>query len=293
MKLAIQKIFVRGRRHLFWMFVLAAFTSPLASALEVRGEQVPLADIAVLPPVCKLILVDNPGAHDSTDNAALFERPGYEIAAHNRHIHHYCWALISKQKYIRAHGKIQREFYFKQFMGDIDYVLTNTVDKTWPFFHVLLIEQASMMKMRGDYPNSLLKIDEALRFQPDYDKAYALKSDVYLAMGDKKKAIAMAQTGLEKDPRSRLLRRRLEQLGIKVPPPPPPDPLVENNKENASSAGTAGDSAAALQAKGNDASDGNSNATPPAADASEKNQDKPVAGTGSQPKNNPYCRFCP
>lgn len=236
------------------------------------------------------------------------------MAAHNRHIHHYCWALISKQKYIRAHGKIQREFYFKQFMGDIDYVLTNTVDKTWPFFHVLLIEQASMMKMRGDYPNSLLKIDEALRFQPDYVKAYALKSDVYLAMGNKKKAIDTAQTGLEKDQRSRLLRRRLEQLGVKVPPPPP-DPVVDNNKENVSSLETAEKPVAAQREKENDTSENHSAVTlpiaekpntketgqgvdtkpitPPATDATEKNQDKPVTDTGSQPKNNPYCRFCP
>lgn len=236
------------------------------------------------------------------------------MAAHNPHFHHYCWALISKQRYFRAHGQTQRNYYFKEFMGDIDYVLNNTADKSWPFFHVLLIEQATMMKIRGDYPNSLLKIDEALRYKPDYDKAYALKSDVYQAMGDKKKAIDTAQTGLEKDPRSRLLRQRLEQLGVKVPPPPP-DPVVDNNKENASSTEAGGSPAATQQAKGSDASENQSIATPPiaeklnaketgqgmeskpsaptGADAVGKSQDKPVTGAGSQPKDNPYCRFCP
>jgi len=319
MKLEIQQIIVRGNRHLFWMFVLAVFTTPLASALQVRGEQVPQNDISILPPVCKLIVVEKPGAHHGAGNAplqehvALFERPGYEMAAHNPHLHHYCWALISKQRYFRANGKTQRDYYFKQFIGDIDYVLNNTADKSWPFFHVLLIEQASMMNIRGDYPRSLLKIDQALRSKPDYDKAYALKSDVLLAMGDKKKAIEVAQMGLEKDPRSRLLRRRLEQLGVKVPPPPP-GPVVDNNKENASSAEAAGSPAAAKQAKGNDASDGGSIATPPAAeipntketgsgmeakpnmapaaDPAGKNQDAPATGTGSQP-GKPYCRFCP
>lgn len=318
MKRAIEQIIVRGRRHLLLMFVLAAFTPPLASALKVRDEPVPSSDIALLPPVCKLILVEHPGAHLGAGNGplqkyvALFEQPGYEMAAHNPHLHHYCWALISKQRYFRAQGQIQREYYFKQFMGDIGYVLTNTADKKWPYFHVLLIEQASMLKIRGDYPNSLMKIDEALRFKPDYDKAYALKSDIFLAMGDRKKAIDTVQSGLEQDPRSRLLRRRLEQLGVKVPPLP--DPVPDDAKENASNAESAGSPVAGQQEKVNGAADGSSMATPPisetpniketgqgmdskmssptGADAAGKNQDKPVTGTGSLP-DKAYCRFCP
>jgi tetratricopeptide (TPR) repeat protein len=232
------------------------------------------------------------------------------MAAHNPHLHHYCWALISKQRYFRANGKTQRDYYFKQFMGDIDYVLNNTADKSWPFFHVLLIEQAGMMNIRGDYPSSLLKIDQALKSKPDYDKAHALRSDVFLAMGDKKKAIEAAQMGLEKDPRSRLLRRRLEQMGIKVPPLP--DPVAGHSRENASNAETSVGAASTQQA-GKDAGDGSSITTPaaempkaresgpgvdaspnmaPAADSSGKNQDASPTGTGSQP-GKPYCRFCP
>ncbi|TAN83679.1 MAG: hypothetical protein EPN14_03055 [Gallionella sp.] len=127
-------------------------------------------------------------------------------------------------------------------------------------------------------------------------------------MGDKKKAADTAQEGLEKIPRSKFLRWQLEQLGVKVPPLP--EPGADGSKENASSTGTAGGSAPAQPV--NDAPAANSTATPPATTtpdtretgqgaepkpdtppAAGNNQDKPAAGTDSQPKNNPYCRFCP
>lgn len=316
MKLAIQQTVISGSRHLFLSFVLAAITAPVASALQIRGELVTQNDIAVLPPVCKLIVVEKPGVHHGggdrplQEYAALFQQPGYEMAAHNPHLHHYCWALISKQRYFRANGKTQRDFYYKQFIGDIDYVLNNTADKSWPFFHVLLVEQAGMMNIRGEYPNSLLKIDQALKSKPDYDKAHALRSDVFLGMGDKKKAIEAAQVGLEKDPRSRLLRRRLEQLGVKVPPPP--DPVAGHSRENTSSAETAAGAASTPEA-GKGVDNGGSIAAPaaempkaresgpdveakpnmaPAADSAGKDQAPPATGTGSQP-GKPYCRFCP
>ena len=49
MNLIIQ-IFIRNCRSLSWMFALAALASPLASALEVRGEKVTQADISMMPP---------------------------------------------------------------------------------------------------------------------------------------------------------------------------------------------------------------------------------------------------
>lgn len=292
------------------MLALAASVSPPANALEVRGEQVSQADISMLTPVCRLILVERPSVHLKAgdgplpEDAPLFERPEYAMGKNNAHLHHYCWALVHKMRYFRARTAHEKEFRFGQFIGDIDYVLRKS-RKDWPYFHVLLADQAEMMKARGDYPFSLLKIDEALRYKPAYERAHALKSDVYLAMGDKKKAADTAQEGLEKIPRSKFLRWRLEQLGIKVSPPPEPD--ADGSKENVPGA-PASDNPAARQANGAGTPDGNNVATPatltpgtneagpgtpPTDDSAGKNQDKPATGSGNQPKDNPYCRFCP
>lgn len=315
MKLAIQQIITRGSLHLFWMFVLAIFASPLASAVEVRGEQVSQADISMLTPVCKLIMIENPNVHLKAGggplpgDAPLFERPGYGMGKDNPHLHHYCWALVHKMRYFRAGTAHEKDFRFSQFIGDIDYVLRKS-RTDWPYFHVLLVDQAEMMKMRGDYPYSILKIDEALRHKPDYERAYALKSDVYLAMGDKKKAADAAQEGLDKIPRSKFLRWRLEQLGVKVPPPPEPDADSEKENESDTETEAAGDSATAEQANETNAPDSsviaapdNDNETgqgaetrpdtPIDTDSAGKDQDKPETETDGQPKNNPYCRFCP
>ena len=294
MNLIIQ-IFIRNCRSLSWMFALAALASPLASALEVRGEKVTQADISMMPPVCKLIL-ENPGIHHTVgqhEHPELFERPEYNMAKNNEHLHHYCWALVFKSHYSNARSKTERDYLFSQFMGDIDYVRTNS-PKDWKYFNVMLVEQAEMLKTRGDFPSSLLKIEEALQHKPDYERAYALKAKVYLEMGDKKKAIDTAQEGLNKIPQSKYLRWQLEKLGVKLPPPPEAD--ADNNKGNADGAATTNAPSTATPSpdtKGIAPGLESQSNMPPAAATTEKNQDKPVPGTNSQPKNNPYCRFCP
>lgn len=312
MKLAKQHFIVRNSLHLFWILILAVFTSPLANAYKVRGEVVPQADILLLPPVCRLIEVDQPNIHFkvlygvSTEKAYLFDRPEYAMAKNNEHLHHWCYAVVHRMRYFRAKSASEKEFRYTQFMGDIDYVLRKS-RKDWQYFHVLLVDQAEMMKVRKYYQPSLLKIDEALSYKPDYERAYNLKLDVYLAMGDKKNAIEAGQEGLKKLPRSRSLRRQLKELGVNVPPL---EPEVVDSKVNASDATTAEGTLPAEQAV-NDASDDNTIATPSVTvktNANETKQDaesklntppaddsarKSYSDTGTQPKNNPYCRFCP
>lgn len=299
---------------IFGLFSLLVSGAAHAS-FETYAGKITASDKLSLSPVCRLIMFEKPSAHQPThqsENAELFNRPAYRMAKNNIHLHHYCYGLMDKHRYLISVTRADKEKYAFHFLSELDYVLRNS-DKDWPYFHVLLVDQAEMMKTRGNYPYSLLKIDEALRHKPDYERAYALKSDVYLTMGDKKKAVDTAQEGLEKIPRSKSLRWRLEQLGVKVPLPP--EPVADDNKENASGTEKGGGSEPTQQENGNDPPDGSSIATPtatvtpitkevgqgietnpnmpPSADSAVKNQDKPVTDTSDKPKDNPYCRFCP
>lgn len=279
MKLKMHKAINPGVKCSMLIVAFAIFLSPQVNALEVRAEAVPESDIAVLPPVCKLILVETPGAHHGSGrrplekHAALFDRPGYEMGKANPHLHHYCWSLIHKQRYFRAKSATERDFRFRQFMGDIDYVLKNS-DKDWPYFHVMLLEQGGMLLLRGDYPHALAKADDALRLKPGEEKAYTLKSDIHEAMGDKKKAINIALEGLEKNPASKALRRRLVRLGANIPE------FLETSKNTVPNGITPPDTA----------SESNKQTSGIETDAG--NTPTPAAST-KQPADNPYCRFCP
>jgi len=181
----------------------------------------PKTDILMLPPVCQLIM-NTPGVQgivNQRQHTELFERPEYRLAKGNPNIHHYCYALLWKFNYFRARDKAARDYSYTNFIDNIDYVLKES-DKSWPYFYVMYLEQAEMMLLKGDYAHSLEKIDQALKLKPDNEKAYALKYDVYIAMGKREPAIAAAQKGLKKNPRSPSLRRRLDKLGIKLPPLP-------------------------------------------------------------------------
>jgi len=308
MQQAILQTIANDVRHLLCVFAFAVFMSPAAHALEVGGETVSQADISMLIPVCRFIMIERPGIHlkggdgPLGTDAPLLDRPEYAMARHNATLHHYCWALIHKMRYFRARTTHEKNFRFTQFMNDTDFVLRKS-PKDWQYFHIVLIEQAKMMKIRGNYPYSLLKINEALEYKPDYERTYALKSDVYLDMDDKKKAIEAVEEGLKNIPQSRFLRRQLEKLGGNVPPLP--EPVADNSNKGTSGEGTLGGSAYEQQVNEADASNNGSIGSPetvkttvdtvlksdiPSTDDSTGNT---ATGSDSLPDGKSYCRFCP
>lgn len=277
----------------FSVLFFAGTALPLHAAektLMIREEPLLATDILSFPPVCKLIVVDMPGVHHGAGNrpliehAPLFERPGYEMGAHNSHLHHYCWALVHKNRYFRARGVIQRNHYFQQFMGDIDYVIENTkIDgNDWPYFHVLLIELGEMLLIREDYPGSLAKTNEALAHKPDAEKAHTLKFDIYMAMGDKKKAIEAGQEGLKMNPGSSRLRKRLMNLGVSLPPLAEPDLVAPEQTQAQQDTATQEIPSPPAESNSKIESAPNTDLTPEKEPSDNKT-----------PQSKSYCRFCP
>lgn len=261
---------------------IAIASDSLAETIIVRDEPLQSSEIQTMPPVCKLIVVDQPGVHNGagrgplTQHAALFEDPRYQMAKNNIHLHHYCWALVSKQRYFRERDKNKRKHYLSQFNGDIDYVLQHS-DKSWPYFDVMLVEQGQMQMILGNYDTALAKADQALKFQPNSEHAYLLKTDAYKNMGNKTAAIAAGKQGLEKNPDSARLRKRLERLGQTVPPLAERKPLTTENANPTVSEKPAGSEPASAAP------------TPEKATSEKASPEPETIGT----KNNPYCRFCP
>ena len=272
---------LRYLRGVACLLGLSIAAGSLAEVIVVRDEPLQSSEIQTMPPVCKLIVVDQPGVHNGagrgplTQYAPLFEEPRYQMAKNNIHLHHYCWALVSKQRYFRERDKNKRKHYLSQFNGDIDYVLQHS-DKSWPYLDVMLVEQGQMQMILGNYGAALAKADQALKYQPNSEHAYLLKTDAYKNMDNKTAAIAAGKQGLEKNPDSTRLRKRLERLGQTVPPLAERKPPAAENASPESVPGTP--PAAAATPTTSESAPGDK--TPPATEA---------IGT----KNNPYCRFCP
>lgn len=263
-----------------------------AHALEIRGEPTSENEIATLPAVCKLILIEQPGIHHvvgQRTHPELFDRPEYRMAKGNIHLHHYCWSLIHKLKYFRANGTHQKNHRFSQFMGDIDYVIQYS-DKTWQFFHVMLLEQADMLVYRREFPQAILKIQEALKYSSNFEKAFVLLYDAYLGMGNKQKAIQAVQEGLTSNPRSKPLRRRLQEQGLPLPPLPSDEPKIDSALKNITESTTINPTGPIDQAD----SKGNIHG-PVEAPSSVENriEQKPAENPNIGTPHNPYCRFCP
>ena len=267
----------------FYLLGLGLSTQSFAE-VSVRGEPLQASEVQVMPPVCKLIVVDIPNAHLGAGNgpltqyAPLFDEPRYQMAKNNIHFHHYCWALVSKQRYFRERDKNKRNHYLSQFMGDIDYVLQHS-DKSWPYFDVMLVEQGQMQMILGNYAAAIAKANQALKYRANSESAYLLKTDAYKNMGNKTAAIAAGKEGLEKNPDSTRLRKRLERLGQTVPP------LAERKPPAVESASPA------VPEKASDSTSAPvaSPATTDNASAEKTAPEPETIGT----KNNPYCRFCP
>ena len=266
------------------LFPLVTEAAAKKGAINVRGEAVSASDMAALPPLCHLLL-ENEGIHHSTGqkrNAELFMRPEYQMAKGNIHVHHYCWALVSKQRYFRESAKGRRDFYFDRYLGDINYVFEHS-PKTWGFFDVLHLELAGTYLIRGDQAKAIHHADQAIAARPASEKAYVVKSDAYKQMGKKALAVETALEGLKRNPDSKVLRSRLGKLGVK--PPAPEEiarqaPADEPVPTAAATAETGDEGASTAEADG-----ASSQPAPPTTES---------AATASQDaKPNPYCRFCP
>jgi hypothetical protein len=289
----------RAAKTLTPLLAALVFSCPADAAK--RFGTITESDKLTLPPVCKLILIENTSAHQpvgQVQNAALLDRPEYRMAKGNIHLHHYCYGLINKNRYFNGRTPQERRDFLNETIGEIDYVLVNS-PKEWPYFHQLFFEQAEMFFLAGDLQKALLKANNSLNHRPTFDKAHALISDIYVKQGKKEQAIQQLHRGLEADPSSKRLLRSLRDLN-------PKDPLLAKNASRPVSSGddrptnpNAASTRQTPEAQTNVTAsepmpvESRNNAVPnrPGAGQSEA---MPASPPESPPATaNPYCRFCP
>lgn len=250
-----------------------------------RGETMTPVEAGLLDPVCKLILVEKPRIHEDenkqTQNAALFNRPEYRMAKNALALHHRCWATVWRMRYFNAVSAIDKNTYMAKFHGDMNFMINTTryLPPNWEYMPLMHVEIGEMYLWDKKYTEATSEAYKALNQNPDFAQAYSLLIKVYIAIGQKKKALDTITEGLKRNPQSRTLKRAYDEAGGKPPypepyaQPPEPEPVAPT-----------------IETKSPDGA-------PPVAEQSKQSETTTAPPSAiipeSPPKPNPYCRFCP
>ncbi len=248
----------------------------------INGEALTSTEVLLLTPVCRLILVDRPGAHINENakrlNADVLARPEFQMARNSIHLHHWCWATVAKTRYMRTNSSTAKFHYQSTFHSDMDYVIRN-MNADWEYMPQMHTEKGEMYFTQKDYVGALNETVKALKQTPNYVKAHALQAKAFIALGQNENALVAATEGLRHDPLSRVLKRLYDETGGK---PPYPTPYVKS-QENAAESPTSSET---LLTEPTPAPEIEKSRTPEPLPPSTSTPD-------GNPKDNPYCRFCP
>lgn len=129
-----------------------------------------------------------------------------------QHIHHYCFALnfINRARNALVNDSRQR-YYLQNAASNLNYMITHT----GPDFILLpeiYIKYGNVLEMQGKTLEAIDSYHKAIKVKPDYTSGYIALSEYYKGIGDIKQARKFLELGLENNPDSKSLKRRLSRL---------------------------------------------------------------------------------
>lgn len=216
------------------------------------------------------------------DRKGVLDKPENAMANGAVWFHHYCWGKLAKHRFFTEKTSEKRNFQTKTWRGEMQYIIDWTRQKNidWAYLPQIHKEIAESYLFEKRYPQAIQAAELALQKRRSFAGAYLIIADAYEAMKNQPKALHYATEGLKHNPETRALQKRYLRLGGKKPYPEAypadtapstatPEPTPPTNQEVASPIPGA-----------------------PSASSPAVPDIAPTTET-SQPKNNPYCRFCP
>lgn len=247
-----------------------------------------------LEPVCKLILFEQPDVHlnqTRSDAVALFSRPEYDMAKDADFLHHRCWALVSRSRYLRAKTNRERARFLSAFVDDMKYVINAAIRQKgpdgWKYLPLVRVELAELYLYEKQYAKVITECGAAINQDRSYVKAYTLLADTYAEMGSKAKSLDIVSEGLRWAPTSNPLQRRYKELGGKLPYP---STSIEDALPEPTPARQIGEKTSPTDTTGN-----SQVPEPSIPSANPQVTVQPVPSETGKIGNekNKYCRFCP
>jgi len=199
---------MKNKLGVFWIITVSALGLLLASVnASAQGPRfIPEGrEIDLLPPYCAAKMKD-------VNSSYWQEKLGPKNFVH---IHHLCFALYAKNKAISTFDKKDRQYLLQRAIGNFEYIESH-VEPDFILLVIVYIEKADVYRLLDMYAKAEEYYLKAIRFNPDYAKAYASYSQYFVYRNDYAKAEEVLMNGLKMIPDSRSLNRRLKRLKKKI-----------------------------------------------------------------------------
>lgn len=247
-------------------------------------------DLKALEPVCVLVLAylkryeENPKLgywFVQLKDSPLLDLPEYRIAKGATSFHHVCWSEVNRYRYYKKTNRLARLHQAGTVSGGYKFVIDHPeyLPKNWPHMAQMYVGYGNGLLLEEKSDEAIGAFMAAIKIDPRYVPAYDSLADTLVNLNDKAKALEQVAEGLRYRPDSKNLKRRYDELGGKPPYPEPypeaqtePEAVAPTEKSEIKATFRAAQSAVADEPK------------------SQPVQIEPSSG---QPKDNPYCRFCP
>jgi tetratricopeptide (TPR) repeat protein len=235
------------------------------------------AELKMLPPYCAVRLKDE----RNTPEWKLWEA---RLGKGMNDVHHYCFALNHLNRYYGASSQSTRRLYLQEAIRNLDYMMdANHSVAELSILPDIYADKGRTLLLQKKNSEAIMAFQKAIELNPGTAAAYSALADIFLAQGDKKKALQYTEDGLNNVPDNPALKRRYKALSGHVFVPPvvsskPDDAKVRQPTPNNDSVRSA-----------------------PAVSGSVATQAPVTAAPAAVPEEsqkigtptNPYCRFCP
>lgn len=230
------------------------------------------SDLALMPPYCHGTQVIRSVSQDPQPIENYISIYGKSYS----HLHHYCEALVTINKYQFLQDKLVRESKMRKALIDIQYSIDRS-DLAFVFLPDMYAAKARVLFTLRRDSEAVLALKKAIEVKPDYVPAIGQLSDFFAGKGDKAQAIKILEEGIDNTERATSLIKKLEKLGKTYQGTPgssrkkeePRTPLVtEQSPDTEKRSSTTNN-------------------------AEEITKQTPPSPVDNRPADNPYCRFCP
>lgn len=127
------------------------------------------------------------------------------------HMHHWCWGLISMNRYYSQFTNPQRNGFLSEAIGDITYVIKNA-DKNFVMLPEMLTQRGKAYSLLKDYGKAAADFSRAISANPKYVPAYLYYAETYISVGQPEPAKEIVKRGLAVAPDSKALAKLSQRL---------------------------------------------------------------------------------
>jgi len=166
------------------------------------------ADYMLLPPFCK--------ARASGDKSLNYKNWAKKLGRDFLHTHHYCAALNTLRQARLMFPKNKSQQQDKK--GTLSFIFNNIqymedhAKPTYVLFPHIYTTKAEAYLEAKQTTKAIEYFNKAINANKKFTKPYALLSDYYLRIKNKKDALSILEDGLKHSPKSRALNKRIKKL---------------------------------------------------------------------------------